>query len=285
MLGANTLGPVSVDFSPEGIFVLESRHRKGFRMEDVEHDFLKILYAFKGKGYLIHGNRRHFVKNDVAIIPPRTRHRLEDSQDAPLFVYGLCIRQSFMECYPSIISISGNIQLFRHPVWVEELRNMLRNLLIEQSRTAPGGGACMVGLTWQMIALIIRAGSLRNANMSSIKGSELAVERVRAYAASLSQCFYLDLSLDEVSERLGLSRRRFTQIFRQIMGESWLSAIRRLRMAHACRLLKETDRSISSIAFESGYADLSNFYRTFREYTGGSSPYAWRVKQLQKGLE
>lgn len=218
------------------------------------------------------------MKNDVAIIPPGLKHRLEDGLNAPLFVYGLCIRRDFLNRYPRIRGLSGKIRLFRHPVWIEELRNLLRSLLIEQSRAAAGEAAWMIGLAWQIIALMIRAESSQDTPGYQTKRSELAAERVRAYAASLPQRFHLDANLNEAAERLGLSRRRFTQLFRQITGESWLSAVRRLRIAHACRLLEQTNRSISAIAFESGYADLSNFYRAFREGTGGFSPRVWRQR-------
>jgi AraC family L-rhamnose operon regulatory protein RhaS len=74
-----------------------------------------------------------------------------------------------------------------------------------------------------------------------------------------------------------LSRRRFTQLFRQITGESWLEHLQRQRLAHARRLLRETRRSVASIGYECGFEDLTTFYRAFKavEHT---SPLAWRTR-------
>ena len=47
-------------------------------------------------------------------------------------------------------------------------------------------------------------------------------------------------------------------------GTSWAAYLTRLRIDYACRLLRETSRSIVSTAFECGYDDLSIFYRAFR---------------------
>jgi AraC-like DNA-binding protein len=74
---------------------------------------------------------------------------------------------------------------------------------------------------------------------------------------------------------LGLSRRHFTQLFRDITGQTWLTMLQRHRLAHARRLLIETDRSIASIGYECGFEDLTTFYRVFKK-SEGTSPLAWR---------
>ncbi len=68
--------------------------------------------------------------------------------------------------------------------------------------------------------------------------------------------------------RTGGSRRHFTRLFRQLTGESFAEHIERLRAEHAARLLRETARNVTLIAFECGYEDLSGFSRAFRRQTG-----------------
>ncbi|HAK80604.1 MAG TPA: AraC family transcriptional regulator, partial [Runella sp.] len=40
-----------------------------------------------------------------------------------------------------------------------------------------------------------------------------------------------------------------------------------VRIEHACRLLKDSTKSVSEIAFECGYSNLSNFNRQFKQIT------------------
>jgi len=42
--------------------------------------------------------------------------------------------------------------------------------------------------------------------------------------------------IDGAAARLGLSRRRFTTLFREVAGDTWFNAVRALRLAHARRL-------------------------------------------------
>ena len=58
----------------------------------------------------------------------------------------------------------------------------------------------------------------------------------------------LNVSLDTAATSLGLSRRRFTQLFREVTGSSWLNYVRRLRVEHAKRLLGQTDRTAFAAA-------------------------------------
>ena len=99
---------------------------------------------------------------------------------------------------------------------------------------------------------------------------------MRAYVQDLDQHFFEATNLDDAAARLEISRRRFTQLFRQVTGSSWLAHIRRLRIAHARRLLVQTTRTVLSIAFECGFEDLSTFYRAFKREVG-MSPNQWRA--------
>ena len=91
-----------------------------------------------------------------------------------------------------------------------------------------------------------------------------SLERVQAYVRQMSQGFYRKQSLDEAARACGLSRRRFSELFRETVGKAWNDHLIDLRIRHACQLLKDSNRSIQSVAFESGFEDLAHFYRTFR---------------------
>jgi AraC family L-rhamnose operon regulatory protein RhaS len=105
----------------------------------------------------------------------------------------------------------------------------------------------------------------------------LAKARVAAYARGLEQTFFEERLIDGAAERLGLSRRRFTTLFREVAGDTWFNTVRALRLVHARRLLRETGRSVTSICYECGFEDVSNFYRAFRAVER-VSPGAWRRK-------
>ena len=108
-------------------------------------------------------------------------------------------------------------------------------------------------------------------------------QAVDRYLAELPDRFFEPTMLDQVAGELGMSRRRFTGLFRERAGESWADRVARLRVGHACRLLTDTPRSIAAIAFEVGYEDLSGFYRAFKRFVG-VPPDAYRRRSAGAAL-
>lgn len=65
-----------------------------------------------------------------------------------------------------------------------------------------------------------------------------------------------------------LSEAHFIRSFRATFGETPHRYLQRRRVERAMFLLRETDRSITDICFDVGFASLGTFSRTFREIVG-----------------
>jgi len=65
-----------------------------------------------------------------------------------------------------------------------------------------------------------------------------------------------------------MSASAFCRFFRQRTGKTFRDYVNEVRVARACSNLKNTDASISEIAFHSGFGNLSNFNRQFRRIIG-----------------
>ncbi len=83
------------------------------------------------------------------------------------------------------------------------------------------------------------------------------------------------VDLEMVSRQAGLSPFHFLRLFARVLGVTPHQYLVRCRLRHAARLLADPARSITDIAFDVGFADLSNFVRTFRR-AAGVSPRAFR---------
>ncbi|MCX6908310.1 MAG: helix-turn-helix transcriptional regulator, partial [Verrucomicrobia bacterium] len=77
------------------------------------------------------------------------------------------------------------------------------------------------------------------------------------------------------------SRRVLEKRFRKLLGRSVLSEIRRVRVAQICRLLAETNLSVSQIADSLGYTSIEHIARYFRSEMK-MSPLAYRRQHGQK---
>lgn len=83
------------------------------------------------------------------------------------------------------------------------------------------------------------------------------------------------VDLAQTAGQAGLSPFHFLRLFARVVGTTPHQYLVRARLGHAARLLAEADRSITDIALDVGFGDLSNFVRTFRR-AAGVSPRGFR---------
>jgi len=60
-----------------------------------------------------------------------------------------------------------------------------------------------------------------------------------------------------------LSASAFSRYFRRHMGKSFKTYLNEVRVGNACRMLSESERKVTEIAFSVGFGNLSNFNRRF----------------------
>jgi len=92
-----------------------------------------------------------------------------------------------------------------------------------------------------------------------------------------------DIALAHAASQAGLSPFHFLRLFSRVLGVSPHQYLVRSRLRHAARMLAEGERSVTDVALDVGFADLSNFVRTFHR-AAGVSPRAFR-QAARKGLK
>ncbi|MBR1899976.1 MAG: helix-turn-helix domain-containing protein [Lachnospiraceae bacterium] len=99
--------------------------------------------------------------------------------------------------------------------------------------------------------------------------------RIRQIEEYIGSHYQNPVSLPDLSEYLHLTPHYVSKFFRKNFGSSFSGYLNHVRMEHAVRDIRYTDRSITDIAFNSGFINVSTFNRNFRaEY--GMSPKQYR---------
>jgi AraC family transcriptional regulator len=83
------------------------------------------------------------------------------------------------------------------------------------------------------------------------------------------------IDLDGAAKTAGLSAFHFLKLFARVLGVTPHQYLIRSRLRRAARLLADEERAITDIALDVGFADLSNFVRTFHR-AAGTSPRGFR---------
>ncbi len=81
----------------------------------------------------------------------------------------------------------------------------------------------------------------------------------------LNQRFAEPVAFADLCRHLNMASATCNRLFRKSVGRSFKAMLNEIRISHACRLLLETDQSIVEIAYASGFANLSNFNRRFKQ--------------------
>jgi len=141
---------------------------------------------------------------------------------------------------------------------------------------AAADGASDVGLDEAALLLSARfvqtmSGRTRNAPEARAQDRRRAVEA----ALWIDAHSHESLDLERVAQEAGLSAFHFLRLFSKVLGVTPHQYLVRSRLRHAARLLSDDDRSITDVALDVGFADLSNFVRTFHR-AAGVSPRGFR---------
>ena len=84
-----------------------------------------------------------------------------------------------------------------------------------------------------------------------------------------------DVDLDRIATAAGLSPFHFLRLFSGVLGVTPHQYLVRSRLRHAARLLADAERAVTEVALDVGFADLSNFVRSFHR-AAGVSPRGFR---------
>ena len=89
------------------------------------------------------------------------------------------------------------------------------------------------------------------------------------------------IDLEHAAGQADISPFHFLRLFSSVLGVTPHQYLVRSRLRHAARLLADDDSSITDVAYDVGFGDLSNFVRTFHR-AAGVSPR--RFRQASRGM-
>ncbi|MEO6854015.1 MAG: AraC family transcriptional regulator [Rhodoferax sp.] len=84
-----------------------------------------------------------------------------------------------------------------------------------------------------------------------------------------------DLNLLRLARKSGIPARKVSAAINKVERKNVSQYINAWRVQQACRLLRDTDQTVSDAMLASGFQTKSNFQREFRRITG-STPLLWR---------
>lgn len=274
--------PKRVPMPEWGMVVFEARHAPGFYGEMTD-SYAKFHLLIAGRALWESQGRKYPVGRDTLFhIAPQVPHRQRDLPGEPVTLYAIHYRPELLR--PELsqeLAATGMLPIDLQGAGTEQARHvraLVQEMMFEQEARRIGWEAQLVA---RLTDLAVRSVRWNRGTEFHINRSDESAARVASYAARLKTEFYAAVSLDDAARSVGLGRRRFTELFRAVTGDSWRRYVHRLRMDYAAKLLAATDRSVTAIAFECGFEELSHFHHSFKS-AFGKTPVAYRAQQRPK---
>lgn len=236
-----------------------------------EHD--RIYLVRRGEVELeLADNKVSLAKNEILYLPVSTWHRWKTKSDTHVALMTICFSPVyFAEMAPVAILLEDFAALFpaNEAISPERsfdavaLRHLLASILREKRAQRPEAPAMIIGLFIELIAMLVSARK-RDTELTKSNAKGSAFARSVAY---LNERLSEEITVNDLAGIAGLSTRRYLDVFRDNFGVTPRRYIIEQRLAIAKELMIETG-SILHASLDAGFANLSHFYRTFKQHTG-----------------
>ena len=155
-------------------------------------------------------------------------------------------------------------------------RTAVATALREEARIPTKGGAAIVNrLLESLLADILRTELAVFNRDGTASGVAFADRRIGRVLARLHESPGDRWTVESLAREAAMSRSAFSERFRSLVGEAPMKYVSALRLAHAARLFRSTDETITQIAEQVGYGSSEALSRAFK-MRYGTPPSAFR---------
>lgn len=249
------------------------------------HEELEILYPLNGTAnIMIEGQNFNLLKKHMLVVESRKVHSTYTYDEVSMFVCIHISRKHMRQYFPEIDLYQihctpEDATTDQFPVYRAscELLEALTRLYMEEPITYRMEAE---GLVLQILSRLIRFFSVREVQ-PALTDNSLAMERIRDVITYVEDNFRTPVSLDDMTDLLGLGKEYFCRFFKRNMGMTFLNYLNEVRLAHTYDDLLNTNAPISEIMEANGFTNQKLFNSSFKALYG-CTPSSVRKEHTEK---
>ena len=264
------------------ITVMDTEHHGRVGLHS--HDFYEFVYI--DKGFSMHyceGETTILTSGDLFAIRPGEVHSYTSAHHT--FLYNCLFRAKAIEDISSDISKLPGISQILEPLqtkWQKlhldfterrEILIYLEKMKWEQVNRGIGWELNMKSLLISFLVLYSRLYSNHCDNLNT--GNKAQILHIHKALKYIEENYQRDFLLKEMASSINLSPDYISRQLKSAVGLSTIEYLRNFRIAKAMEKLRTTDLPIAKIAVATGFSDISNFSRQFKQVVG-TSPSTFR---------
>lgn len=232
-------------------------------------DHYCIHHILSGSGYYSTGKvSRRLCAGDTFILYPGVELQYQADENEP-WEYAWA---GFMGTdAASIIRNTGfdkeTPYILKGKIPEEKIREGLERIYLEKGNTYEAAVA-MTGELYSLLAVFMHYSDREE------HGKDIQLGYVEKAESYIGTNYSYPVTVEDVAAYVGISRSHLFRSFQNYMGKSPKEYLTEYRIKQACHLLKETDLSVSAIAYSVGFGNNLYFSKAFKKQKGiGPSEY------------
>ena len=232
------------------------------------HPEYELTCILQGRGKKLVGDSyENFREGDLVLLGPNLPHTWISDKRRKENCRAIVIQFSpaFVEQILQFWELTALEKLFINSYKGLQLNHVKTNQCVTLMQEMIGASEVhKFSLLLQVFDLLstMQATSLASAKYRAMKGNDNQ-QRINQVFQYVEREFKQGLSLKKAADSIHLSQSAFCKFFKRASGKTFSDYTNDIRIAHACRLLMETDKPIRAIALESGFESLTYFNRVF----------------------
>jgi AraC-like DNA-binding protein len=257
------------------------------------HEEFELTYIVNGKGKRYVGSHMEdFSAGDLVLLGSNLPHcwKLEANNPDELHASAIVIQFSanFLgEEFFNKAELQGIKKLFQKSASGISFNSVTKNVvnrILRQMTEEKSNFKMLIGLLQILQHLAItNEYILLDQQRSVAEQSRAEQERINPVFAYLVENFREQVSLNVASGIANMTPNAFCKYFKKITRKTFMETVIEYRLNYATQQLVQTDEPISKISFESGFGDVSHFYKMFK-HKMHQSPLNYR-KNFMRDIE
>ena len=255
------------------------RLSKDYAFPGESHDCWEFIYIDRGSLIVTAGTQTYFMKSgELAFHCPNEFHAFQSLGQSDVIVVSFHCSSEAMDRLKQKVLLLHRKEKEHLKMLVDESQqvyqhfdNIAPHINMQIREDAPLGGEQLIkNYLEQLLIHICRRDdnvkfSQRAVSARSTAHSMILAQRIQDY---LQEHYAEKLSLQGLSNEMGVSVSQIKRVFREQLGKTMVSCITELRIAQAKRLIREGSLNFSQIAEAVGYESIYYFSALFKKQTG-----------------
>lgn len=154
-----------------------------------------------------------------------------------------------------------------YPESYNDIHQIAWNLFDAMGAKKEGYQLLVLGTLYQLFGTIFAIGAYAPAT-SQVPRDHKRILQLKQALEFMESSYNSRLTLEEIAESVTMSPKYFCRFFQEMTHRTPIDYLNYYRIERACYQLLTTNQSITEVAYNSGFNDLSYFIKTFKKYKG-----------------